>query len=61
MSRFSRVMRCPKCRERSALVPSNTQKHRITFEAGYNNSAGRSFSTKRERDNWLRETGRVLL
>lgn len=60
ISKFSRLEKCPECGKLSGLVPSNTQKHRITFEAGYNDSAGKHFYTKRERDTWLREHGSVL-
>ncbi len=61
ISKFTRATKCPDCGARSTLVLSNTQKHRITFEAGYNDSAGKYFYTKKERDNWLRENGSVLV
>ena len=54
-------IRCPECKKKAWRVYRPAAKHVVTFRDGWSMSAGRNFSTKRERDNYLAETNTRLV
>jgi len=55
--KFVRVHKCPKCRIKARLVPSIPARHVVDFIPGWNGGAGEYFDTKKDRENWLVESG----
>ena len=51
-------LRCPLCEHGAKRVWSAPPRAIIEFRDGFDMGAGRNFSTKRDRDNWLSANGK---
>lgn len=57
LAKDSSSLACPVCGSRVERAFSSPPVFRMDFRSGWDMGAGRYFSTKRERDNWIAEAG----